>query len=417
MNLSHPFKRKSVRLAGLGLIAAASISWFWPDRGHQAPQEKPLEVAKQHFEAWSVFDGTIQAERRAPIYSKISQSSAILFLAPEGSQVKEGDLVAEFDRSTLEQSLATLQRDKALAEAELETLVKADMPAELDKVGNDLDKLRYDFQKQHRIVENAKKLLADGLVSDSELESQQMLLSNLERQISVEENRLKNLKDIVHPMRESKARAQLESAAKQLSLLDEQLESARLTAPFGGMVVYLPVYADGEYRNAREGDTIYRNQKIMQIADMATLLVQCQVPEASVSRIKPGNRALVKPAAFPDLELKGMVDAVGSVAVSISGRPAWQKFFNVTLRLLETDPRLRSSMSVSAQILFHEEKDVLVLPRGYVSWDKGAPRCLVRELGGPRARELELGPASDTHFLVRSGLSEGDVVYFPQAAP
>lgn len=417
MNLNHLFKNRRARLAAAGVAVALAAVWLSAGPDEAVVDQKPHTIQREDFEAWSVFDGTIEAERRAPIYSKIGQSCAILFLAPEGSQVKEGDLVAEFDRSSLDQNLMTLQRDKALAEAELETLVKADMPSELDKVANDLDKLRYDRQKQRRIVENAEKLLADGLVSDSELESQQMLLTNLDRQVSVEETRLQSMKDVVHPMREAKARAQLEAAARQLALVSEQAESARLTAPFSGMVVYLPVYVDGEYRNAREGDTIYRNQKIMQIADMATLLVQCQVPEASVSKVGPGSRAVVKPSAFPDLKINGVVDSVGSVAVSISGRPAWQKFFNVTLRLLETDPRLRSSMSVSTQILSHEEKNALVVPRGYVSWQEGAPRCYVREAGRLKPREIELGPASDTEFMVRAGLAEGDVVHFPPAAP
>jgi len=418
MNLNLLFKQKPVRLIGLGVAAIACIAWWASGSGEVAAEnQQPYTVQRVDFESWSVFDGTVEAERRAPMYSKIGQSAAILFLAPEGSQVKEGDLVAEFDRSSLDQSLMTLERDKALAEAELETMIRADMPAELDKVANDLDKLRYDRQKQERIVENAKKLLAEGLVSDSELESQQMLLSNLERQIVVEENRLKNYKEVVHPMREAKARAQLAAATRQLALVSEQAESARLVAPFSGMVVYLPVYVDGEYRNAREGDTIYRNQKIMQVADMGSLLVQCQVPESSVSKVRPGSRAIVKPSAFPDLQINGIVDSVGSVAVSVSGRPTWQKFFNVTLRLLETDPRLRSSMTVSAQILSHEEKAALTIPRGYVTWLQGSPRCVIREAGRMKMRDVELGPANEALFIVSAGLAEGDVVYFPSAAP
>jgi len=418
MNLNLLFKQKHARNAAAGLIAIGGLVWFFSGADDiTVTGQEPHTIRREDFESWSVFDGTIEAERRAPIYSKMGQSAAILFLAPEGSQVKEGDLVAEFDRSSLDQSLMTLERDKTLAEAELETMIRADMPAELDKVAHDLDKLRYDHQKQERIVGNAVKLLAEGLVSDSELESQQMLLTNLTRQISVEENRLKNFKEVVHPMREAKARAQLEAATRQLALVSEQAESAKLTAPFSGMVVHLPVYVDGEYRNAREGDTIYRNQKVMQIADMDSLLVQCQVPESSVSKVRPGSRARVKPSAFPDLKINGSVDSVGSVAVSVSGRPNWQKFFNVTLRLLETDPRLRSSMTVSAQILSHEEKNTLTIPRGYVTWQQGSPGCVVRETGRWQLRNLELGPANDSRFIVTSGLEEGEVVYFPAAAP
>lgn len=121
--------------------------------------------------------------------------------------------------------------------------------------------------------------------------------------------------------------------------------------------------------------------------------------------------------AFPGLRLAGRVESVGSVAVSVAGKPAWQKFFNVTIRLDETDERLRSSMTVSVQILSRAEENALLIPRRMVGWDRGQPWCLVREFGRARRRSLELGPGNETHFVVRAGLTEGDTVQTPVATP
>ncbi len=373
-------------------------------------------LTRGEFTSWHLLDGIIQAERSAPVYSGISQPSALLFIAPEGSRVEAGDLVAELDGAMLEQTLAGLERDYTLARAELDTLLHAEIPGELSTAEQELDTLRYEAQRQQRIVDNTAALHQQELVSDSELESQRMLLTNLNRQIIFKEGRLENLRAIVHPAREAKAKAQLEAAERQLKALRDQAQGARMIAPFAGMVAHLPIHIDGEFRTVREGDTLYRNQKIMQIADMDSLLVQAQVPEADISQVQPGNPVLITPNAFPTLRLAGRIDSIATAASTVSGKPAWQKFFSVVIRLDETDPRLRSGMSVSAQALVYREESALLIPRAMVAWEQETPWTLVLERGDAARKSLTLGPGNASHFVVLDGVSEGDVVQSPFVA-
>ncbi|HMO51819.1 MAG TPA: efflux RND transporter periplasmic adaptor subunit [Kiritimatiellia bacterium] len=398
-----------------GLVVAAALTAC----GREAAPRRADAVhviERRDFSRWSAFEGTIQAEQRAPIYSRISQPTAVLFLAAEGSQVEAGEVVAELDRSALDQALVGHERDFALADAELKALLEAEIPMERDSLEYEINAQRYERLKQERVLEHTRALHASGLVSDSELEGQEVLASNLEKQIALLESRRENLRTILHPAREAKARAQREAAWRQLELVRAQAEGARLVAPISGMVVYLPLHLDGEFRNVREGDTVYRNQKIMQIADMTTLIVHCLVPESSLSLVRPGFPVVVTPSAFPDLRLAGEVEAVGSVAMPVSGRPAWQKFFNVTLRLRDTDERLRSNMSVAAQVLSFQHDQAVVIPRAWVMWEDGQAWCLVRE-GGWKRRALELGPGNDGYFVVNAGLEAGDTVALPGVRP
>ncbi len=414
-NLKNKFFRRLVPWMAVVIVVALGV--IRCRRPSAAGRIQTHVITRGEFTVWSMFEGSVQAERRAPMYSKISQPSAVLFLAPEGSLVETGDLVAELDRSSLDQTLAGLERDYTLAKSELQTLLRADIPGELTSAENELATLRYDEQKQRRIVENTGRLRAEGLVSASEEESQQMLLTNLTMKVAFQESRLASMRDVTHPAREAKIRAQIEATERQLHVVREQVEGARMTAPISGMVVHLPVHIDGEFRNVREGDTLFRSQKITQIADMSSLLVHCQVPESSVSLVTPGNPALISPIAFPGLQLGGRVESVGSVAVSVAGKPAWQKFFNVVIRLDETDERLRSSMTVTVQILSQAEAQALLVPRAMVGWERGQPWCIVRASGRAGRRTLELGPGNETHFVVRTGLDEGDVVQTPDPTP
>jgi hypothetical protein len=100
---------------------------------------------------------------------------------------------------------------------------------------------------------------------------------------------------------------------------------------------------------------------------MSDLAVLCDAPESQVSLLGEGRRAVVTPVAFPRLRLEGKVEKVGHMALSQAGRPAWQRFFSVQIRLTETHADLRSGMSVYAQVLSYHRDETLTVPRAFVA--------------------------------------------------
>ncbi len=410
MNSNRVIKVTALLLAALLLL----VLLLRPGRSAPDPSlPPPLTVVRGGFQLWSPFEALIQAEHQAAVYSRISQPTAILYLAPEGTRVAESDLVAELDRSPLDQTLATLERDHALAQADLDTLTRADIPQEIATLETEWNSLRYEIRRQQRIVDNTRELMDKGLVSESEFEAQTLLLANLEQQRAHTDARRQRLTDTVHPARLAQARARLEAARRQLELLYTQADSARMTAPFDGIVVHLPLHIDGEFRNAREGDTLYRNQKLLQVAGTDAFLAHFLVPEAALARVPTGRIARIIPTAFPGLVLTGIVESAGTVAVSVSGRPAWQKFFQANARIQTTDPRLRSNMSATLKVLSHQEDHVLLVPRGYIGWEGTEPWCRVQEGKRITRRSVEPGPGNDTHWIIRHGLAEGDILHWP----
>ncbi len=401
-------------LAGFGILAvliAAGLMIAGGRTGRESADTHTL--ARERFELWLPFDGDVQAVHEMPVFSRISRPVPVIELAPEGTLVNKGDIIASFDAGEIEQLFLTAERDYRLAEAEHRTLVEAELPMELETVRAERDKLAYAATKEQQILERTRDLQTRDLVSDQEVETQRMAADSAQRQVDRIRSRLENLESIVHPAKIAKAEAQLEAARRQYELMQDQLSNTVLTAEISGMVVYVPLHIDGEYRTVREGDSVYRNQRFMTIADMNSLVVVCRVPESQVSRIDEGDEAWVTPSAFPGLRLSGRVEAIGSMAMSVQGRPAWQKFFTVTIRLDEGDPRLRSSMSAYAQVLAHVDEDALTLPRRFVAWDGQQALAWVGARGSPERREIETGPGNDTSFVVTSGVKEGETVVLP----
>ena len=160
----------------------------------------------------------------------------------------------------------------------------------------------------------------------------------------------------------------------------------------------------------RVGDTLYRNLPFMALPDMSKPLVQCNVPESELSLVRVGSDAQVVPVAYPDLKLRGKVESVGSMAQSVVGRPDWQRYFRVTIGLVESDARLRSGMSVRAHILSYAALDAMAIPRTAVRWENDRPSCEVIRVGRKIRRDLQLGTANEQFFEVLKGLEPGERV-------
>lgn len=376
-----------------------------------APQTYRVEL--RDFAVWTQVNGSLEAVESRALYSTVSQPTTILYLAPEGTRIKPGEVVVELDRSPLDLQLASLEKDRSLAEAELRVLQEAELPLELDDLRQEIEKAAYEANQQKAVVDRTASLFEEDLVSASEWASQQVRLERMEAATSALTNRLALLEQIVHPARLQKAQAQLEAARRQLELVEEQAAQTTLTSPIEGMVAHLPMHMDGAYRTVREGDTILRNQKFVMIADMDTLIAVCAVPESQVGGIVPGAAAVITPTALPEVQIDGTVASVGELAVSLPGRAPWPKVVTVTITLKSTDPRLKSGASVYAQVLTHHQPQALVLPRAGVRWDEGKPWCEVRRNGSPVRVDLTLGAGNERDFVVLDGIEAGDEVILP----
>jgi multidrug efflux pump subunit AcrA (membrane-fusion protein) len=402
------------RLSMLGVIVAALVFlWF-----ARTPDAVPASTAWTSIErgelvVWSQHEGVVQSRDEQPIYSSLSDRATLTELAPEGLQVQPGDLLAAFDPHAMLRELLGLQEDFILAEAELEALREADLPLQLSELKSKLRDVEASMSAENQFLEDARGLRARDLISEQELNQQQAKVLRAEEDVGALQRRLTLTERYLHPGSLRRAQATLDAARQQVELAREQIDACRIVADRPGVVVYQPLHIDGAYRTIRVGDTVFRNQKFMILADMSNLVVRCEVPESQLSQVNTGNIAQVTPAAFPDVLLKGNVDAIGTMAHSVSGQPAWQKYFTVTIRLDAHDPRLRSGMSARAKVLAAHQLDAVLIPRLLVDW-KGGQAHVHKALGDTvETIPIRIGQGNATHFEVLEGLAPDDRVSAP----
>ncbi len=402
------------RSAFLGVTLSASVILLSSGCGQRDETAGSLAVVSNGtLKVWSTYQGKLEARKVEIILSRFNGSATIVDLAPEGSAITTGDLLVRFDSSQVERDLLKLERDHALAASDLERMDKAELPLELRELESQLLEAQGDYESERQYLEDSRQLVVEDLVSPQELELQRQKVDELKAKMDKLSIQLDLTRRYLHPSALARARATLASAEQELRLARTQFSNCTVVAPSDGVVVYRSLNVGGEFRTARVGDTIFKNQPFMILPDMRELVVECQIPEAELARVAVDRDVIITPLSYPDLRLHGRVETVGSMASAVADRPGWQRYFRVVSGLQDNDERMRSGMSVMAQILTYENQNALLVPRAAVQREDEQMFCLVAQGGARERRRVTLGWADLRHYEVLEGLKAGDQVVVP----
>ncbi len=261
-------------------------------------------------------------------------------LSDARTKVKEGDLLAEFDR--------TQQLDAALeAKAKYEDLShqvrqkEAQNRSEAAKRAAQLKEAEADLARADIQLRKGPILTdIDRLKAEARAEVARAHVASLKRS------------GAFHDQAEAAALRglQLQMQRQQVALERAQVNSEKMVvrAPLGGMVALQSIWRSGSAGNAQEGDQVYPGQTLLKIFDPAEMEVATMVGEPEGAALVPGTKALVLLDAYPGVVFRAHLIASNPVATSALGSPI--KNFTARFALEERDPRLMPDLSAAVVI-------------------------------------------------------------------
>ena len=372
------------------------------------PAKEAFSITYSHFERWQPLAGQLEAKNAVSLRSELDGLAKITWLIEDGTPVFQGDPVARFDPSELEEKKLNLARDLEIASAELRSLSLAQHPMELQRLRSELRNLEAQHQEQCSLRKDTAELVEENLLTADELHRHDLKLQELQSDIDGIKQQLKLTAEILHPALEQKAQARLNAAQTALQRVEERLKNTEVLAPVQG-TVYLPrIPIDSERRPPRVGDGLYRNQIFMQLADLTALEVQSRISEQSLSRIVPGLQARIRFPAYPKKSYAGLVSRVGAHPEGETQR------YPVTLILQEAGPELRPGLTAEIEVLEYINEQAILIPRAWISYREGMATVHCRpKRGSAEIREVELGDGNHESVMVTKGLELGDVLIQP----
>lgn len=173
-------------------------------------------------------------------------------------------------------------------------------------------------------------------------------------------------------------------------------------------------------RNVVVGQAVGTGEVLFAVAD--TLVVNAQVDESDIGKVKLGQKARIRLDSYPDKPVEAKVFDILYEGKNVSNVIT----YGVKVRPVSVPPFFRSQMTANVSFVIKEKPGALVLPLNAVKEKDGKKYVTVPsgEEGVPPAeKEIKTGIEADEKVEVLSGLDEGDKVlvgrsrYTPQTAP
>lgn len=218
--------------------------------------------------------------------------------------------------------------------------------------------------------------------------------------ILVQEGQIVKTGDILAMMSSTERAALLDAARLQngdLSRWEDVYKPTAVIAPIDGEVIVKAV---------NPGQTVTPTDSVIVLSDR--LIVQAQVDETDIGRIKLGQEASITLDAYPDIFVKGKVNHIYYESKLVSN----VIIYAVDI-LPETVPEVfRSGMSANVQIIEQVKENILILPKEAVKKRDGKNSVLVKRGGSSKgdSQDIEVGVSDDSSIEIMSGLKAGDVV-------
>jgi hypothetical protein len=318
-------------------------------------------------------------------------------IVPEGTIVRQGDYVAQLDRTTFDNSLKDEIQNLANLESSLQLKI-------LDTAMT-MTTLRDQIKNQRYAVEEAKINLAQSKYeppatirkAEVTLERETRSLEQLMKSYSLKS--AQTLADI------NTVRRTVERKRQLVVDLQEYLSNFMIKAPADGMVTYKK---DRGGSKRKTGSSINAFDMIVAtLPDLSTMLSKIYVNEIEVSKVKVGQSVDIRVDAFPGKQFKGKIISIGNVGETLPNSDA--KMFETQIRLEGGDPNLRPSMTTDNKIIIQSINDVVYIPTECIQ--TGSDSVPFVYLRNRTKHVVLLGQSNDKFTVVEQGLQPGSSVY------
>jgi HlyD family secretion protein len=216
--------------------------------------------------------------------------------------------------------------------------------------------------------------------------------------VAIAQARLEDAQREWDRLRDGPDPADIGAAQARVDAAQATIDLGRVTAPFDGTITTVEIMP---------GDLVTAGTVAFRLDDLSRLLVEVDVPEVDINRIRPGQEVSLSFDAIPGATYTGVVIDVGLAGEALQGVVN----FEVTVEILDADEAVRPGMTAAVNIVVEQIEDVLLVPNRAVRVQDGQRVVYILRAGQPVAIPIALGASSDMESQVLEGdLAVGDQI-------
>jgi HlyD family secretion protein len=394
----------------LAMVVVAGAWWFRPQARKPvvAPSISTVRATRGFIQATRRLAGSISARRFMNIGAPVLQAPdqgrglTLIFLAASGTHVKEGQIIAQIDAQDIQDHMVDVEASVSQGQLDIARR-KAQLVAQMEWLNQRLRvaKATWDRARQDARATPVKNTITQETLRLAVEEYQEAYQEAIKQTPLTEERQIADLK--LYQLSN-------EHDARHLNRHLQDFRRCSIRSPMDGMVVMQTSYRGGQMNQIRVGDRLSPGQPFMRVVDPASMELDATMNQAESEMVRLGQRAVVRFDAFPDIVVKGHVQAVGALAVG--GRRVNFNVRNVAVRLvLETvDTRVIPDLSASADVATTAPAGGLIVPREALGGSGGKTIVYVKQGDAFVPREVEIGGTTNTQAALVSGIQEGEEI-------
>ena len=366
--------------------------------------------------------GYVVAQRKAAVASK--GSGRLVWLGvEEGSFVKDGQVIARLESDDLKAVTEQTRAALAAVRANLETsraqrdaaaAARDNARAQREGASSSLDQAKAEIDDAATTLERERTLFAGGMTAKASFDTAETRRRKAEAAYATAEHAVESARSAARSAEDSLAAAEsaVISAGHAVAAAEAVVRGAEVNAgyteiraPFDGVVLT---------KNADIGDMVTpvgaaanARAAVVTIADPSSLLVEADVSESSLPKVKVGQPCEVQLDSIPDVRFPAVVHMIVPTADRAKGTVL------AKVRLAALDPRILPEMS--AKVAFLERpvaageaaSRVAVSPRA-VTVRGGISTVFILRDGRAVAVAVKAGAALGEFVEINEGLAGGE---------
>jgi HlyD family secretion protein len=388
-------KKKLFVFGGLGLLLLVVVlAVVFSGDKEKIVSVQTEEVAKRNITQIVSANGTIDPVEKVELRPEVT-GEIVELPVEEGDKVKKGQLLI---RLKPDQYIA--RRNKAEASLSFSEASLREREAGLEEIEANFQRVKGLFEKE--------------LASESDLESANSAFLRSQSQVEAQ-------------------KASVLQAKENYNDAVVELQKTAIYSPLDGTISQLNV----EKSERVLGSSFSQGTHLMTVADLNQMEAIVEVDENDVVLISVGDSSTIEIDAFPEQKFKGVVTQIGNSAKTAGlGSQNEVVNFDVEIRLVDVDEKIRPGMSCDADIKTDTRENILSVPiqsvttripkkedvleeqngNGNHSADdrkeklKPVEVVFIEEASFARMVEVETGISDDTYMVIKSGLEEGQKV-------
>ncbi|MDD4992250.1 MAG: efflux RND transporter periplasmic adaptor subunit [Paludibacter sp.] len=273
-----------------------------------------------------------------PRFGRYWWQMKIIGIQKHGTIVKAGDSIIQLDPTDIKKFVIDMQ-----SQLETQTAVLAKLRVDQNNKIQELDSKL----KSETATFNLKKLELEAARFESDRIKK---IKQLEfNQAKIEFSKIQNQMKWGKIFRANEMKIELIKANQMKSELkdaNEILPKLTIRTPISGIFQVGTNWRTGDL--IKIGDQIYPGNNMGNVPDLTWMKVNTTVGERDFLKISKGQKVVVRLDAMPKVRFDGEVSYIGKLC-HLKNEKSRQKVFDVEVRMLKSDERLKPGMTVSCE--------------------------------------------------------------------